>query len=119
MLAPESFCDPYNVVITKANGSDILHSIDPHIHTIYTYLHREFTHQGLTPSTTFQHDLIMVDKTSRHPYLAGLNDYTTYLVITANNEFTVSCRHPVTIEHINTIKINATAGSHFTSKHFR
>jgi hypothetical protein len=71
-----------------------------------------FAHQGITPSTYFQCYLLMVDRTSRKPHLVGLHDYTSESGITAINEFTAPCNHPVAVEHINIRKIKTYDGTH-------
>ena len=120
MMAPESFCDPCNVVITRKNNKNKFPSTDPNIagHTVYMDLLPTFSRQGLTPSTTYACYLIMVDKTSRKPQVCGLKDYTSDSVIHSVNEFTSPCNHPVSVEHINIRKVKTDAGSQFTSSNF-
>jgi hypothetical protein len=51
MMAPEYFCDPTDVVITRKNSRNRCLSTDPDIagHTIYMDLLPTFAGQGITP----------------------------------------------------------------------
>jgi hypothetical protein len=89
IMAPESFCDPCNIIITRKNVKNNFTSTDPQIasHTIYMDMLPTFPHLGINPLTTFQCFLIMVDRTSRKPHNGGFRDYTSNSIMTAINPF--------------------------------
>jgi hypothetical protein len=120
MMPPESLCNPCNAVFTIKNNSNTFPYNYPYIagHTIYMDLLPTFSRQGLTPATTFVCYLIMVGNTLIKPQVCGLKDYKSYPVIHYLNESTAPCKHPVSVEHINTRKVKTDAGSQFTSNNF-
>jgi hypothetical protein len=83
MMAPESLCDPCNVVIAITFSRNKNSSTGPHIASRTIYMDHgyaemlpTFTCQDLTPSTTFHFYLILVENTSRKPQLLGIHTYT-------------------------------------------
>jgi hypothetical protein len=71
MMAPESFYDPCNFVITRKNTINKCPSTRPQVagQIIYMNVPPSFACQVITPSTNLNSYLIMVDNTSRNPQL--------------------------------------------------
>jgi hypothetical protein len=120
-MTAEKFCDPCQVVTTRAKNRSNIQTTDPQEpgHTIYMDIITPTSKEGLTPATTFKCYLWLVDRYSRYAHLKGLHDYSSESVITAINQYMSPSNHPITIEPIDIHKIKADDGSQFTSEEFQ